>query len=128
MWHVGHHGPLTVDLMAAWARQAKAGRGDHATLARRLKMLRPFTRWMQQFEPATEVPDDTIFGRCPRPGTAHLQPRGDRSCWPPPGSSAPGWLRGLVYETLFGLIASWGLRISEALSLDRRRRPASPAC
>ncbi|MNL80496.1 Phage integrase family protein [compost metagenome] len=29
----------------------------------------------------------------------------------------PG-LRGLVYETLFGLIASTGLRLSEALSLS----------
>ena len=38
-----HQGPLTVDLMADWARQAKAGRGDRTTLARRLKMLRPFT-------------------------------------------------------------------------------------
>ena len=27
-----HHGPLTVGLMAGWARQAKAGRGDRATL------------------------------------------------------------------------------------------------
>ena len=26
----GHHGPLTVDLMAAWARQAKSGHGDRA--------------------------------------------------------------------------------------------------
>jgi hypothetical protein len=31
----GHRGPLTVDLMAAWARQAKGGHGDRATSARR---------------------------------------------------------------------------------------------
>ena len=27
---VGHHGPLTVEVMAAWARQVKGGRGDRA--------------------------------------------------------------------------------------------------
>ena len=51
----GQRGPLTVDLMAAWARQAKGGHGERATSARRLKMLRPFARWLRQFEPATEV-------------------------------------------------------------------------
>ncbi len=28
---VDHRGPLTVDLMAAWARQGKGGHGDRAT-------------------------------------------------------------------------------------------------
>ena len=37
---VGHKGPLTVDLMAAWAGQAKHGHGDRATSARQLKLLR----------------------------------------------------------------------------------------
>lgn len=69
---VGHEGPLTVDLMADWARQAKAGRGDRATLARRLKMLRPFTAWLRQFEPATEVPDEAVFGRVPGRMTPHV--------------------------------------------------------
>ena len=62
-----HQGPLTVDLMVAWARQAKGGHGDRATSARRLKMLRPFTAWLRQFEPATEVPDEAVFGRVPGP-------------------------------------------------------------
>ena len=45
---LGHRGPLTVEIMADWAR--------------RLKMLRPFARYLQQFEPRTEVPDESIFG------------------------------------------------------------------
>ena len=67
-----HDGPLTVDLMADWARQAKAGRGDRATLARRLKMLRPFTAWSRRFEPATAVPDEAVFGRVPGRMTPHV--------------------------------------------------------
>ena len=67
-----HRGPLTVDLMATWARQAKGGHGDRATSARRLKLLRPFTRWLRQFEPATEVPDEAVFGAVPGRMTPHV--------------------------------------------------------
>jgi len=58
--------------MATWARQAKGGHGDRATSARRLKMLRPFTAWLRQFEPATEVPDEAIFGRVPGRMAPHI--------------------------------------------------------
>ena len=115
----GHQGPLTVDLMADWARQAKAGRGDRATLARRLKMLRPFTAWLRQFEPATEVPDEAVFGRVPGRMTPHVYREAEivellaaaRQLGP------KGGLRPIVMETLFGLVACTGLRISEALGL-----------
>lgn len=116
---INHTGPLNVDLMAEWARQDKAQRHTPGTWARRLELLRPFARWMRQFDPHTEVPDESVFG-------------------PPPGRVAPhiyredeivellgaarrlnpkGGLRAATYETLFGLIASTGLRVSEALSL-----------
>jgi integrase len=117
--NAGHHGPLTVELMADWARQAKAGCGDRATLARRLKMLRPFTAWLRQFEPATEVPDEAVFGRVPGRMTPHIYRESEivellaaaRQIGP------AGSLRPAVMETLFGLIACTGLRISEALGL-----------
>lgn len=116
----GHQGPLTVDLMAAWARQAKAGHGDRATSARRLKMLRPFTAWLRQFEPATEVPDEAVFGRVPGRMAPHIYREQEiielltaaRQLGP------PNSLRPAVIETLFGLIACTGLRISEALGLQ----------
>lgn len=69
---VGHHGPLTVEVMAAWARQVKGGRGDRGTAARALRLFRPFTRWLQQFEPATEVPDEATFGPVPGRVTPHI--------------------------------------------------------
>lgn len=115
----GHHGPLTVDVMADWARQAKAGRGDHATLARRLKMLRPFTAWLQQFEPATEVPDEAVFGRVPGRMTPHVYRDSEIvELMAAAKQLGPiGGLRPAVMETLFGLVACTGLRISEALGL-----------
>ena len=61
-----HRGPLTVELMTDWVRQGKGGRGSPVTWARRLSRLRHFIRYLQQFEPDTEVPDESIFG--PEPG------------------------------------------------------------
>jgi integrase len=116
---VGHRGPLTVEIITEWARCDSHGSKDPQTWARRLKRLRTFLRWLQQFEPRTEVPDDSIFGRLPERQSPHIFSEAEivdllaaaRRLGPAPG------LRGIVYETLFGLIASTGLRIGEALSL-----------
>ena len=58
--------------MGDWARPAKAGRGDRATLARRPKMLRPFTAGLRQFDPAAEVTDEAVFGHVPGRMTPHV--------------------------------------------------------
>jgi hypothetical protein len=57
-----HSGALTVEVTADWARHDRAHSEDPKTWARRLKILRPFLRWLRQFEPGTEVPDDAVFG------------------------------------------------------------------
>jgi integrase len=116
---VRHRGPLTVEIMADWARRDSHASTDPLTWARRLKLLRTFLRWMQQFEPHTEVPDDAIFGPLPERLAPHIYSEQEivdllaaaRRLGPAQG------LRCVVYETLFGLIASTGMRISEALAL-----------
>jgi integrase len=116
---VGHHGPITVEVMADWARHDSHASSDPHTWARRLKRLRSFMHWLVQFEPGTEVPDDAIFGRLPERLAPHIYNEQEiidllaaaRQLGPTPG------LRGIVYETLFGLLASTGMRISEALAL-----------
>lgn len=117
---VGHRGALTVDLMAAWARQGKGGEGTRATSARLLHQLRPFTRWLRQFEPATEVPEEAIFGAIPGRVAPHIY-RDDEIVQLLHAAGRigpPGSLRGMVMQALFGLIACTGLRISEALALS----------
>ncbi len=116
---LGHHGPLTVEVMADWARRDKWHSDEPATWARRLKMLRSFARYLQQFEPRTEVPDDSTFGRIGQRLAPHIYSEQEivdllaaaRRLGPTPG------LRGATYEALFGLIASTGLRVSEAVHL-----------
>ncbi|MDO9163713.1 MAG: tyrosine-type recombinase/integrase [Methylococcaceae bacterium] len=112
--------PLTVELMADWARQDQGNTGKPSTWARRLKNLRSFCRYLQQFEPRTEVPDDSIFGRIGQRLTPHIYSEQEiidlLAAAHKLDSYIPG-LRAATYETLFGLIASTGLRVSEALHL-----------
>ena len=114
-----HRGPLTVELMADWIRQGKDGQGSPETWVRRLGKLRSFVRYLKQFEPDTEVPDEAIFG--PEPGRVapHIYHEEEivellaaaRQLEP------HGSLRPITFETLFGLMASTGLRVSEAIHL-----------
>lgn len=112
--------PLTVEMMADWARQDQSHTGDPATWARRLKHLRSFCRYLQQFEPRTEIPDDSIVGRVGQRLAPHIYSEQEiidlLNAAHNLDSFIPG-LRGVTYETLFGLLASTGLRISEALHL-----------
>jgi len=111
--------PLTIEIMADWARHDKGNSDKPSTWARRLKHLRSFTRYLQQFDPRTEVPDDSIFGRIGQRLAPHIYSEQEiidllaaaLRLGPSPG------LRGATYETLFGLIASTGLRVSEAVHL-----------
>jgi hypothetical protein len=61
-----HRGPLTAELMVEWVRAGKDGHGDAGTWARSWGRLRHFIRYLQQFEPDTEVPEALTFG--PEPG------------------------------------------------------------
>lgn len=116
---VGHLGPLTVEHMADWAHHDKWQTGAPETWARRLKLLRPFTRWLRQFEPRTEVPDEALFGPVPGRVAPHIY-REDEIVELLAAArrlNPPGSLRPATFETLFGLIAAAGLRVSEALAL-----------
>jgi hypothetical protein len=60
---LGDRESLTVEVMTDWARRDKGNSGKPATWQRRLSKLRSFARYLQQFEPDTEVPNNIIFGR-----------------------------------------------------------------
>lgn len=89
------------------------------TSARRLQVLRPFARWMRQFEAQTEVPDESIFGPIPGRLTPHICQEAEIVALLDAARhmNPPNSLRPATFETLFGLIACAGLRVSEALNL-----------
>jgi len=111
--------PLTLELMADWARHDKWHKEEPATWSRRLRILGPFTRYLQQFEPLTEIPNETIFGKVPGRGTPHIYFDHEiiELLAAAKKLGPPGDLRAATYETLFGLLASAGLRVSEAVHL-----------
>ena len=115
-----HRGPLTAELMANWARQDRWHRATPSTWAARLAKVRHFARYLKQFEPDTEVPGERVFG----PELGRVAPHifhedeivelmaAARRLEP------HGSIRSATYETLFGLMASTGLRVSEAIHLQ----------
>ena len=114
-----YRGPLTVRLASRWALASKGHR--RLTAARRIEVLRGFARYCQTFDPATEIPPLTLFGPGHRRLTPHIfTERELRSLvTAAAGLGPPRGLRGKACATIFGLIASAGLRISEATGLRR---------
>ena len=112
-----HEGPLTVEVMAAWAQRAKSNSETPTTWARRLKKLRPFARYLQQFDPRTEIPDDTTFGRVGQRLAPHIYSEQEIVDLLAAARRIGPVLRGATYEALFGLLAATGLRVSEAVHL-----------
>ena len=115
----GHRGPLTVDVAVRWAQSAR--HGTRLTWARRLQTLRPFMKYRAQFDPGTEIAPSGLFGPVHRRLVPHIYTEAEVSALidaaaqlrPVTGLR----LRARTYTTLFGLLASTGLRISEALAL-----------
>jgi len=114
----GHKGPLTLQLIVDWA-QGQATRATPITWARRLEIIRPFAKFCAQDDPGTAIPSTDLFGRGHRRLTPHIYTDDEvaellvaAGRLPPTRS-----LRPLTYQTLFGLIAASGLRLSEALNL-----------
>lgn len=114
-----HHGPLTVELIADWVRQGKGGNGTPETWSRRLTKLRHFICYLKQFEPDTEVPEESLFGAAPGRVAPHIYQEAEIiELLAAAHEIGPrGSLRPDTFETLFGLMASTGLRVSEAIHL-----------
>jgi len=115
----GHEGALTQELQLEWAREHVL-RTSVVTAARRLEIVRPFAAYHRQFEIDTEVPESGILGRGHRRLTPHIYTDAEvLELLDHAGRLTPrGGLRPLMYRTLFGLIATTGLRVSEALKLQ----------
>jgi integrase/recombinase XerD len=110
---------VTVAAALAWSLERDLPAGSTVP-GRRMMAVRGFARYLAGIDPRTEVPP---------PGLVRIPCR-----WRPPfiytdadvlalmdraRRSIPQPLRAATYETLFGLLASTGLRIGEALRLDQ---------
>jgi integrase len=115
----GYRGPLTIDIASRWAIASRRGR--RITAARRIEVLRPFARYCRSWDCQSEIPPLRMFGPGHRRLTPHIYKdseirtlmRAALELQPPEG------LRGETCSAIIGLMASCGLRISEALALRR---------
>ena len=115
----GQHEHLTVELATEWARCSKVQ--SPITWARRIEILRGFALYLRRVDSDTEVPPTDLFGPSHRRLVPHVYTEAEvldlleasKLLTPRDG------LRPATCRTIFGLLASTGLRISEAINLRR---------
>jgi len=110
---------ITTDLVRQWALQPT--NAQPSTWAWRLGIARRFAIWRRASDPRTEVPPPDLVGQRYRRKPPQLYSDQDVIGLIQCAATLPSAkkLRGWTYATLFGLFAVTGLRINEALHLDR---------
>jgi site-specific recombinase XerD len=115
---IGHTGPITIDLAARWAKLPQGARPYW--WARRLQVVRGFAQHRSLFEPGTEISPADLLGPHFRRSTPHIYSDAEISALLQTKDLGPArGLRCHSYVTLFGLLITSGLRVSEALHLQR---------
>jgi integrase len=110
---------ITTELVRRWAVQPV---GAHpSTWAGRLLIARRFAIWRRASDLRTEVPPADLVGQRYRRKPPQRFRDDDIAALIGSATALPSakHLRGRTYATLFGLLAVTGLRITEALHLDR---------
>ena len=110
---------VTVEAALAWAQHSPTGKG-RSLAPRRMTAARGFARYLSGLDPNTEVPPVGLipcWQRWRRPFI--YTPTDIDAILSQTRDSIVSPLRAATYQTLLGLLASSGLRIGEALKLDR---------
>ena len=110
---------ITTDLAMRWV--SAPGRASLATRAARLGDVRRFAAWLSASQPGTEIPPRDLLPQRHRrtPPYIYSDTEIARLLDAAERLPSPTGLRARTYTTLFGLIAVTGLRLSEAVALDR---------
>lgn len=110
---------LSIDLALAWALEPEAPEGS-GVRPMRLLVVRGFARYMTGIDPRTEIPPPGLipFRRSRRPPFIYTD-ADIAALMTHARSGIRQALCAVTYETLIGLLAATGMRISEAIKLDR---------
>ena len=87
--------------------------------ARRLAMVRGFARYLKAIDPDTEIPPLGVLPYRFRRVDPYLYSDADIEALMAAARALPSPQRAATYETLIGLIAVTGMRLGEAVRLDR---------
>jgi integrase len=108
---------LTTEHALRWA-MLSAG-SSPAWCARRLVIVRGFARYLQSVDPGTEVPPTGLLVGGRERATPYLYSGREIAALIAAADTMRFPLRTATYQTLIGLLAVTGLRIGEAIALDR---------
>jgi integrase len=108
---------ITIDAALAWATLPPNGASDW--WAQRLSVVRAFARHLHAIDPAHEVPPADLLPGHSHRATPYLYSDADIAALMAAARELRSPLRAATFETLVGLLAVSGLRIGEALRLDR---------
>ena len=109
---------VTTNAAVQWTKLATTA-ASPAYLARRMRVARGFARYLAAFDPSTEVPPQDLFPCSKYRPTPYIYTEAETLALMAAARSLQPPLRAATYEALIGLLASTGLRISEATALDR---------
>jgi integrase/recombinase XerD len=110
-------GVLTVELALVWARRPADARP--IWWSKRLSLVRGFARYLHALDERHEVPPaDLLPARWQRP-TPYLYAETDIVRLLEAARALPTPLRAATYTTLIGLLTVSGMRVGEAIGLDR---------
>ena len=108
---------VTIEAAVAWA-SLPAG-ADPSWWAQHLSMVRCFATWLQTLDPATEVPPTDILTGRPRRAVPYLYSDAEVVALMAAAQGLRSPLQRCTYDTLVGLLAVTGLRVGEAIRLNR---------
>ncbi len=113
----GHRGPLITDFMLRWATSNAQHSSSYQ--AERLSVVRGFARHLAARDGESEVPDQRLLASRFRRGRPHVYSEQQLHQLIESAAAFPSAdpLRAVGYATLFGLLASTGMRVSEPLAL-----------
>jgi len=109
---------VTVEAALAWAQRPDADPGS-TVWARRLTVARGFARHMAGIDPCTEIPPAGLIGYRQRRRPPFIFSDADITAVMAQARAIRWPLPALTHETLIGLLAATGMRVGEALRLDR---------
>ncbi len=110
---------ITTDLALRWAQEP--AQAQPVTWASRLRMVRCFAVWLSATDRRTEVPPVGILPYRYRRRPPYIYTDAEIAALIRAATrlASPQGLRGRTYSTIFGLLSVTGMRVSEALALDR---------
>ena len=108
---------ITTEAALKWARLPQGGSPNY--LSRRLRAVRGFARYLHALDPACEIPPIELLPASKHRPAPYLYRDEEIMALMMAADGLRPPLRAATFQTLIGLLACTGLRIGEAIRLDR---------